>query len=103
MPQDKFYWSRAWRKTRAEHLEHNPWCAVCAAIDIVTAATEVDHVVAKERMIDPHDHDGLRSLCKPHHGQKTIATEGRHKGKKAFTVTGPDGFPIPYGDSDGHT
>lgn len=98
MSHDPFYWSRQWRATRAEHLSLHPWCAVCAAINIRTEAVEVDHVRAKETVEDPHDHENLRSLCKLHHGQKTIATEGRHKGKKKFTVTGPDGFPIPYGD-----
>lgn len=76
----------------------HPNCAVCAALRIHTPAIEVDHVVAKEKMADPFDHEGLRSLCKKHHGQKTIATEGRHKGKKAFRVTGLDGYPITYGE-----
>lgn len=102
MPQDKFYWSFEWRKTRREHLERFPWCAVCGAIGIQTTGVEVDHVVAKEKMNDPHDHRGLRTLCKLHHSQKTIATEGVHRGKKAFTVTGPDGWPIPYGDDNGY-
>lgn len=100
MSNDKFYWQKAWRKTRKDHLEWHPWCAVCAAIGISTEATEVDHVRRKETMIDPHDHEGLRSLCKLHHSQKTIATEGQHKGKKRFAVTGADGFPISYGEDD---
>ena len=98
MSNDPFYWSRKWRACRAEHLERHPWCAVCAAILMQTPAVEVDHVIDRRRCHDPFDHENLRSLCKMHHGQKTIATEGQHKGKKRFTVTGPDGFPIPYGD-----
>lgn len=102
MPNDPFYSGRKWRKTRREHLDENPWCAVCAAIYISTPATEVDHVSAKEKMFDPYDHKGLRSLCKQHHSQKTIATEGAHRGKKVFRVTGVDGWPINYGDEDGN-
>lgn len=99
MPNESFYQSRKWRSTRAKHLSEHPWCAICYAIGIATVASEVDHVIAKEKMVDPFDHDGLRSLCKMHHSQKTIAVEGQHKGKKPFRVTGPDGWPIPYGDT----
>lgn len=99
MPHDSFYGSRKWRACRAAHLEMNPWCAICYAIGFAIRASEVDHVKAKESMADPYDHAGLRSLCKQHHSQKTIATEGQHKGKKAFRVTGRDGFPIPYGEN----
>lgn len=81
---------------RATHLRAHPWCAVCAAVGYRTKATDVDHVKAKELVDDPYDHANLRSLCKQHHGQKTILTEGRHRGKKRFEVTGADGFPIPY-------
>lgn len=96
MPQDPFYSTREWRKTRREHLDMSPNCAVCAAIYIATSATDVDHVVAKELVVDPYDHENLRSLCKLHHSQKTIATEGAHRGKKGFFVTGLDGERIPY-------
>lgn len=98
MPSDPFYKSFKWRKTRAEHLEQHPWCAVCAAIHIETPANEVDHVRAKEGMLDPYDHGGLRSLCKQHHSQKTVYVEGFHKGKKPFRVTGADGWPMNYSD-----
>lgn len=103
MPHDPFYSSRKWRECRKRHLEDNPWCAVCAALNIPTQATEVDHVRRKESMMDPFDHRGLRSLCKQHHSQKTILTEGQHKGKKPFRVTGADGWPIPYGDHHGNS
>lgn len=98
MPNDSFYTTRKWRACRREHLDVNPWCAVCCAIGLPSPATEVDHVIAKESMEDPYDHAGLRSLCKSHHSQKTISTEGQHKGKKPFRVTGPDGWPIPYSE-----
>jgi 5-methylcytosine-specific restriction endonuclease McrA len=98
MPNDAFYRSRQWRQCRAEHLEMHPWCAVCHVLGYLTVGTEVDHVKAKELMADPYDHRGLRTLCKAHHSQKTVSTEGWHKGKKPFRVTGPDGFPINYGD-----
>lgn len=96
MPSDAFYSTRKWRMTRREHLYENPWCAVCAAIHIRTEATEVDHVFRKEDVDDPYDHANLRSLCKLHHSQKTLALDGTHRNKKGFTVAGEDGLPIPY-------
>lgn len=99
MPNDRFYLSPKWRSVRARHLRDHPFCAVCATIFIQTDATEVDHVIAKESVPDPYDHENLRSLCKTHHSQKTVATEGWHKGKRKFQVGGLDGFPIKYGDS----
>ena len=96
MAHDPFYKTRRWRACRAEHLRLHPWCAVCAALRIQSPADEVDHVYAKEKMVDPYDHSLLRSLCKSHHSQKTIATEGQHAGKKPFYITGSDGWPIPY-------
>lgn len=96
MPLDPFYSGHRWRKTRAEHLRDHPWCAVCAVIHLQVPAVEVDHVVAKENCVDPYDHENLRSLCKKHHSQKTVALDGAHRGKKPFRVTGPDGWPINY-------
>ncbi len=96
MPGDAFYKTRRWRQCRAEHLAEHPWCAVCAFIGIGTVGVDVDHVQAKELVHDPYDHDNLRTLCKLHHGQKTIATEGAHRGKKPFRVTGLDGWPVDY-------
>lgn len=98
MSNDSFYHGRKWRVTRAEHLADHPFCAVCAMLRIRTTATEVDHVKRKELVADPYDHANLRSLCKSHHSQKTVSTEGFHKGKKPFQVTGPDGWPIPYSE-----
>jgi len=77
----------------------HPYCAVCATLHMQTIGEEVDHVQAKEKLLDPYDHAYLRTLCKTHHSQKTILTEGAHrKGRKRFQVIGPDGWPIPYGD-----
>jgi 5-methylcytosine-specific restriction endonuclease McrA len=93
MPQDPFYSTPKWRRTRREHLDMSPLCCVCAALRLRTDATDVDHVVAKEKVIDPFDHGNLRSLCKMHHSQKTSAVE---RGKRGFYITGEDGKPVPY-------
>lgn len=100
MPNDSFYCTPKWRKTRAEHLGDHPWCCICATIHIETVATEVDHVIAKEICDDPYDHSNLRSLCKPHHSQKTNLLDGANKGKRRFAVVGDDGWPITYREDD---
>lgn len=98
MSNDPFYSKPRWRECRADHLRMQPFCVVCLAIGIQRLAVEVDHVVRKERC-DPYDHKNLRSLCKTHHGQKTIGTEGQHRhARKRFQVTGADGWPINYKD-----
>lgn len=101
MSNDVFYRTRKWRETRAEHLREYPLCAVCRIVGFQVDAVEVDHVIDRKLCVDPYNHSNLRSLCKQHHGQKTILTEGRHRGKKEFVVVGIDGYPISYGVSDG--
>jgi 5-methylcytosine-specific restriction endonuclease McrA len=101
MPSDPFYSSAKWRQTRREHLDEHPWCAICAIINLRVLATDVDHVIAKEKVADPYDHENLRSLCKLHHSQKTAKLD--HKGRqnaKRFVVHGPDGFPISYREDE---
>ncbi|HLW94046.1 MAG TPA: HNH endonuclease signature motif containing protein [Solirubrobacteraceae bacterium] len=61
-----------WQQLRAAHLRENPWCVFCAEAGETKPAVEVDHIVevrlAPERRLDPTN---LRSLCKPHHSQRT--------------------------------
>lgn len=68
------YSHRRWRKRRAEHLQAEPLCRACWALDgLYVEATVADHVV-------PHGGDRvafftglLASLCKDHHdGWKKI-------------------------------
>lgn len=67
-----FYRTQRWRKQSKLFLDRHPLCADCAAIGIVTAAREVDHIV-------PHRGDpklmwaksNWQSLCKPCHSRKT--------------------------------
>ena len=95
MPQDTFYSSKLWRDTRATQLRRQPYCCVCALINMRTRATEVDHIRAIRAGGHPTNPANLRSLCGTHHSQKTIMIDGMHRnsGKKLVT-TGPDGFPV---------
>lgn len=59
-----------WRMIRLAHLRREPLCRFCAARGLVTAASEVDHIVA---LADGGTHaaSNLRSLCKPCHSRRT--------------------------------
>ena len=67
----------AWRKARAGFLRSHPLCAECARNNVVTAATDVDHIV-------PHggdqalfwDHGNWQALCHPCHSRKTATEDG---------------------------
>jgi 5-methylcytosine-specific restriction protein A len=58
-----------WRRTRARKLKLTPHCEQPGC---TKPATEVDHIDGLGPL-GPHGHDldNLRSLCKPHHAQRT--------------------------------
>lgn len=66
-----------WRIARDQYLSANPLCVECKRLDLLTASTEVDHVI-------PHRGDlGLfwrrsnwQALCKPCHSRKTASEDG---------------------------
>lgn len=68
-------YERGWQRIRAWHLAHYPLCEDCKECDVITEATEVDHV---ERLRDSGDHsaENLRSLCKSCHSKKTVKCDG---------------------------
>lgn len=65
----------AWKKLRAAKLRTNP---ICEHFGCIRPAEQVDHI--KPRAEGGTDAwDNLRSLCVPHHQQKTSADA--HRGK----------------------
>lgn len=66
-----------WERVRAEWLRCFPNCVECQARNVLTKATDVDH-------IHPHngdpvlffDRDNLQSLCHACHSRKTAAEDG---------------------------
>ena len=87
----KLYDLRAWRKLRRLVLTEDPLCAMCAAIDRVTVADVVDHIV-------PHKGDltlffareNLQPLCDTCHSKHKQREEDRGW-SDAFDA---DGYPI---------
>lgn len=65
----------AWQRLRLVVLNREPLCRECAKGGRVTAATCVDHILAKAHG-GTDDEANLQPLCEPCHRAKT-ATEGR--------------------------
>lgn len=73
---NKLY-SRQWEKARRQFLLEHPLCVACEKQGIVTAATEVDHIV-------PHrgdrevfwDQSQWQALCRSCHSRKTVLEDG---------------------------
>lgn len=61
-----------WTKLRLIVLQREPLCRECMKNNIVTQATEVDHIIAK-RNGGKDSFDNLQSLCKSCHSMKTAS------------------------------
>lgn len=59
----------AWRAISKQHLKDHPYCVICGQ-----TAVEVDHIIPLSQG-GTHEPGNRRSLCKPHHSQRT-AREG---------------------------
>lgn len=60
----------AWRRLREVKLASNPLCRMCADREMVTPATDVDHIIPK-RWGGEDALENLQSLCHRCHTQKT--------------------------------
>ena len=61
-------YDRDWQELRKRFLGAHPRCSACGA-----TATEVDHIVAIADGGARLAWSNLRSFCKPHHSQRTMA------------------------------
>ena len=73
---------------RAEHFSRNPLCVMCLEHDVVSVATELDHILPLSKGGTDTD-DNRQCLCAPCHEIKTMADLGL----KPRPVIGLDGFP----------
>jgi 5-methylcytosine-specific restriction protein A len=70
--------TRKWRVKRARILRRDKGlCVKCLQQDILTQATEVDHILNKASGGTEMD-SNLMSLCKWHHSQKTHNESSTH-------------------------
>lgn len=65
-------YDRHWQKRRLAYLREHPLCVECAREDIVTAATDVDHIIPK-RDGGTDDPENLQALCHVCHSKKTAS------------------------------
>jgi 5-methylcytosine-specific restriction protein A len=76
---DPFYDSPAWRRLRKQVLKEQPLCDECQAMDIIEAATVVDHTKPKKQYPElALERSNLRGKCARHHAIKS-EQEGRDK------------------------
>ena len=77
---------RALQEIRAEHFRDNPLCVHCLARGIVTAAVELDHIIALSNG-GTDTPDNRQSLCSACHRAKTIVDlAGRCRGGVSKTL-----------------
>ena len=76
---------------RAAHFRRYPLCVVCEAAGRVTAATELDHVLALH-LGGKDTADNRQGLCADCHLEKS-KTERGHEYKPKVRI-GADGYPL---------
>ena len=78
----QLYKDPKWKALRRTVLSANPLCVECQKYSRLTAAKEVDHIVAHKG--DPNlffDLKNLQGLCKRCHSSKTAREDGRWRNK----------------------
>ena len=76
---DAFFNSTAWKRLRGQKLHNSPWCECedCTARHDRVTATDVDHVISRERRPDlALVYSNLRSMAHGHHSRKTVLEDG---------------------------
>lgn len=67
-----------WQRVRAAVFANEPLCRGCAAIDALTIATEVDHIIPLSVGGARLDVRNLQPLCHSCHTLKTLSEQGRN-------------------------
>ena len=73
-------YDRRWRKIRLLQLAKEPTCRECRKGNMVVAATEVDHIIPRNKG-GSDEESNLQSLCKHHHSEKTAREGGFGNGR----------------------
>jgi len=80
----------AWTKKRKRIMKRdNGLCQNCLKLNILTKATQCDHIIPKAKG-GSDDDDNLQMLCEPCHDEKSL----RDKGHKVKRAVGLDGWHI---------
>jgi 5-methylcytosine-specific restriction protein A len=70
-----------------------PVCRICKNLGLVTATTEVDHIIPMAKG-GGHGRDNLQGICTPCHKRKTADEALEARGFKVKLTTGIDGWPL---------
>lgn len=68
---NKKYQTKEWKSLRAAVLQEEPYCRHCDAKQVVTLATEVDHITPVRLGGAFADRKNLQPLCKKCHDKKS--------------------------------
>ena len=71
-PGRRWYKWAAWQALRRQQLEGAPLCKACEGRGVITAATDVDHIVPWTDRATFFDPTNLQSLCRSCHSGKTM-------------------------------
>jgi len=66
------YGRAAWKARRVQQLAGQPWCEMCLADEIYTAAVDVHHVQRHEGDVNIFLSSPLQSLCHACHSKVTL-------------------------------
>ena len=66
-----FYHTTRWKKTRAAYIRRHPLCEICQRQSIITAATEVHHIIELADGGAALEYDNLMALCHSCHMEIT--------------------------------
>jgi len=66
-------YDRRWQRASKAQLVREPLCRDCAAVRLVVAATQTDHIVPLAQGGRKYDAANLQSLCASCHSRKTRA------------------------------
>jgi len=68
---DPFYHTNAWRVASKWFIGENPLCTDCQKAGRLEPSKITDHIIAKDKCIDPWDPNNWQALCRNCHSKKS--------------------------------
>ncbi len=86
-----WYNSKRWRGRRAQQLTEQPLCEECLRQNVVTAATDADHLIPHRWSEESFWNGQLQSLCHECHSVKTRREQQAATGQRRYVICGLPG------------
>lgn len=74
---DDFYHTYRWKREAKDFIQDNPLCVRCNNSGMLTPAVVTDHIIPKDKCVDPWDRTNWQPLCKKCHSIKS-AQDKKH-------------------------